>query len=135
MLSDLLLDVRFHIASFDEEVWYLFYKHFDDFKLLTCQSRSLFTQLFTKKRLYDNRIEYRLLGYLHCNSGPSIIYNNGSQYWYQYGKLHRDGGPAFINKSDQFWYQHGLYHRDDGPAIIYYDTQSWYQYGKPMGTG
>ncbi len=64
MLSDLLLDIRFHIASFDEDVWYLFYKHFDDFKLLTTQSIPLFIQLFTKKILLDDRIEYRLLGLL-----------------------------------------------------------------------
>ncbi len=153
MLSDLLLDVRFHIASFDEEVWYLFYKHFDDFKLLSLRSISLFAQLFTKKILLDDRIEYRLLGYLHCDSGPAIINNdhqfwyqhgqchrdddpaiictNGKQHWYQHGLIHRDNGPAIIDNGNQYWYQHGQLHRNDGPAIIYADgEQQWYQHGE-----
>ncbi len=130
MLSDLLLDVRFHIASFDEKVWYLFYKHFDDFKLLTFQSRSFFWQLFTKKHLCANRIEYSLLGYVHCNSGPAVIYNN-RQEWYQNGKLHRDDGPAIIyHGGAQLWYQHGRRHRDDGPAVVYASGgKEWYQRG------
>ncbi len=132
MLSNLLFDIRFHIATFDEEVWYLFYKHFDDFKLFTCRSIPLFTQLFTKKILFNDRIEYTLLGYLHCSSGPAIIYHSGIKIWYQHGKLHRDGGPAIIYaKGSQFWYQHGERHRDGGPAVIYDDgLQHWYQHDK-----
>ncbi len=131
MLSDLLLDVRFHIASFDEEVWYLFYKNFDDFKLLTCQSIPLFKSLFTKKCPFDNRVEYRLLGRLHRNDGPAVIYTHGTQKWYQHGKIHRDDGPAviFIN-GDQVWYQYGKFHRDNKPAVIYADGKQWYQHGK-----
>ncbi len=127
MLSDLLLDVRFHIASFDEDVWYLFYKHFDDFKLLT----PLFRQFFTKKKKVYDRIEYRLLGRLHRDNQPAVYYHNGRQDWYQYGKRHRANNPAIIfAHGSQYWYQHGQLHRDDGPAVIYDNgTQFWYQHG------
>ncbi len=127
MLSDLLLDVRFHIATFDEEVWYFFYKHFDDFKLLTCHSIPLFIQLFTKKHLFDNRIEYRLLGRLHRDDGPAVECTDGTLYWYQhgkitmYGKLHRDDGPAIIySDGNQYWYQHG-----NPNCIVMMDRQSF----------
>ncbi len=130
MLSDLLLDIRFHIATFDEDVWYLFYKHFDDFKLLACRSISFFKKLFTKKILFSNQIEYRLLGYAHRDDGPAIIFSDGRQEWYQNGKQHCDSGAAYINNGHQEWYQNDQLHRDGGPAIIYDDgSQFWFQYG------
>jgi hypothetical protein len=33
-------------------------------------------------------------GKLHCDTGPAIIYPDGTKEWYQNGLLHRVDGPA-----------------------------------------
>ena len=57
---------------------------------------------------------------------------DGSQYWYQNGQLHRDHDlPAIVTKNgDQIWYQLGKKHRDhDLPAIMNADgTHHWLLY-------
>jgi hypothetical protein len=45
---------------------------------------------------YNDRIEYHLNGRLHRDNGPAIIYNDGSEYWFQYDRLHNTNGPAII---------------------------------------
>ena len=59
----------------------------------------------------------------------SIIHADGSQSWYQDGKLHRLDGPAIIRADGtQEWRQNSELHRLDGPAYIRADgTQYWYQ--------
>lgn len=58
----------------------------------------------------------------HRDDGPAIIThqlsNNTLYGWYQYGKLHRDDGPAYYDKNKTFetWYYHGKKHRKHGPA-------------------
>ena len=51
---------------------------------------------------------------------PSVIYADGTKFWYRHGKLHRDGGPAvvYFNGIEEWW-QDGKRHRADGPAAIY----------------
>ena len=58
--------------------------------------------------------------------------SNGTQFWFNNGKLHREDGPAIIfPDGTQFWYINGKRHREDGPARIYPDgTQEWYISGK-----
>lgn len=60
------------------------------------------------------------------------VYNDGSQRWYRYGKLHREDGPAVIRADgSQKWYRNGEMHREDGPAGIYPNgARSWYKDGK-----
>lgn len=63
---------------------------------------------------------------------PAIIFDDGAQYWCQYGKYHRNNDkPAIVFKEIQCWYQQGLLHRDeDKPAEIYsHGTQKWYYRG------
>ena len=57
---------------------------------------------------------------------------DGTQRWFQNGKLHRTDGPALIRTDgSEFWYQNGERHRTGGPALIWADgTQHWYQHDK-----
>ena len=59
------------------------------------------------------------------------VYPNGTQFWYQNDKYHREDGPAVIwADGSQEWYLNGKRHREDGPAIIYADgSQRWYLNG------
>ena len=31
------------------------------------------------------------------------------EFWYQYGKLHREDGPAVIYHGDKYWYVNGTF--------------------------
>jgi len=68
------------------------------------------------------------------NNIQEIINFEGTQRWYQNGKLHRDNDlPAMITTNGtKLWYKHGLRHRDnDLPAMIYPDgTQKWFKHGE-----
>lgn len=46
-------------------------------------------------------------GELHRDGEPALIKSNGTKQWYQYGKLHRNDGPAVITEDIERWYQHG----------------------------
>jgi hypothetical protein len=63
-----------------------------------------------------------------------IIYTNGSKYWRQNGKYHRDNDqPAIIDADgSKRWFQNNKFHRDnDQPAIINADgSKRWYQNDK-----
>lgn len=57
------------------------------------------------------------LGRLHRDGGPAYL-ENGSEAWYQHGKLHREDGPALTSREGtKRWYRDGLLHREDGPAV------------------
>lgn len=44
---------------------------------------------------FPHRTEYHNEdGQLHRDDGPSVIYANGREEWYQNGQLHREDGPA-----------------------------------------
>jgi len=65
---------------------------------------------------------------LHCDWGPAVIYEDGTQEWYCEGLLHRIGDPAVIHSDGtKEWWVEGLRHRTDGPAVIRSDgTKEWY---------
>ena len=52
---------------------------------------------------------------------------DGHQFWFQSGELHREDGPAIIwANGDQEWWINGKCHRKDGPAIIREDgSEEW----------
>ena len=83
---------------------------------------------------YDGSQCWYQNGKLHRVDGPAAIYACGSQYWYLNGKRHRVDGPAAINESGtQFWYQNGELHCADGPAVIYASgNQFWYLNDKKL---
>lgn len=61
---------------------------------------------------------YYQYGKLHRENGPAIIYPWGDEYWYYRGRLHRKNGPAVITGQETKYYHNGKLHRDDGPAVI-----------------
>jgi hypothetical protein len=133
---DLLLDIKTIIAAYDQEVWYLLYRHDQEFHdyAVTSHAISWFIELFTVKMVGLDHIEYRLLGHLHRRDLPAIFYADGDQAWYQRGAIHRDNDlPAVIcANGDQWWCQRGLCHRDnDLPTLILANgDQYWYHGGQ-----
>ena len=79
--------------------------------------------------------------YLHCSwdDKECRLYFDGTQYWHQNGKHHRNNDlPAVIYADgNKHWYQNGELHRDnDMPAVICADgTQYWYKNGKCIRPG
>ena len=63
-------------------------------------------------------------GFLHCDDGPAVIYDDGTEEWYKHGVPHRIGGPAYISSTLKVWFNDGLIHNEDGPA------SEWEQEGK-----
>jgi hypothetical protein len=62
----------------------------------------------------------QLDGFLHCEDGPALKYQNGAKFYYLYGKLHRLDGPAVIDsKGNATWFLNGIIHNLHGPAIIW----------------
>lgn len=55
--------------------------------------------------------------FLHAENFPAIIYDDGDFFWFKYGVVHCDKGPAVKTNGDLYWYQNGVLHREDGPAI------------------
>ena len=60
-------------------------------------------------------------GRLHCEDGPALTLEDGSEYWYCHGHLHRVNGPAVSNSNGLEWWEKGKMHRTDGPASIFYN--------------
>lgn len=64
-----------------------------DKELLKPALRRSATHEFEKDR-WRTRIWKDEEGKLHRDGGPAMIYNNGTEIWYQHGKRHRINGPA-----------------------------------------
>ena len=62
------------------------------------------------------------------------IYTDGTKFWYLYGSLHKEDGPACeYSSGSKVWYLNGDLHREDGPAIEYADGyKRWYYHGKKI---
>ena len=63
---------------------------------------------------------YNVLGQLHRDEGPAIIWDDGDLEWWQNGQRHREDGPA-VEYADgsKFWLQNNSCHRVDGPAVVW----------------
>lgn len=87
-------------------------------------------------------------GVLHRVGGPAITrYDEDTgevttREWYENGKRHREGAPAFIQKHCGFnveiWYKNGQEHRENAPALVDRSTETglvvneqWYVNGRP----
>ena len=61
---------------------------------------------------------YNVLGQLHRDEGPAIIWADGDLEWWQNGQRHREDGPAVeLSDGHREWWQNDQRHRIDGPAI------------------
>ena len=72
----------------------------------------------------NDRIELRKDGMKHGILCPSYRTKYG-ECWFQFDKMHRDGGPAKSFMEEFTWYQHGEISRHNGPAIISGDRIEW----------
>ena len=80
-------------------------------------------------------------GNLHRVDGPAVIYKNGDEEWWFYGKRHREDGPSSMCSTGEYWYLNNLRHRSDGPAVelkngiklwylnghLYEDKEAWFE--------
>jgi hypothetical protein len=73
-------------------------------------------------------VEYLVDGHRSRIDGPTIVFADGSEWWYYNNRLHREDGPAIVSSSGYVaYYRHGVYHREDGPAVTMVDgTKKWY---------
>ena len=59
------------------------------------------------------------------------IFEHSIEYFDEYGRHHREDGPAIECKECKLWYLNGKLHRVDGPAIEYANgDKSWYLNGR-----
>jgi hypothetical protein len=136
-MDSLLLDIKTIIAAYDQEVWYILYRHDQEFHdyAVTDQAISRFVELFTVKTVDPHSTNYQLFGKLHHCGIPALILANGDQYWYQRGVCHRGNDLPAIILADgyQAWYQRGQCHRCDLPAVTLANGhQAWYQHGRRL---
>ncbi len=146
----LLLDIKCHIASFDETTWYLMYRYDPEFAIYARSDVGirLYKKKFNNMTITEsNDQEWRLCGKLHreCDengeSQPALICDNGTIEYYFGGMRHRNGdNPAVLCLNDTlFYFRNGKLHRDcdvDGnaqPAIMHnnfnYELEEYYQNG------
>jgi hypothetical protein len=52
-------------------------------------------------------LHYCQHGEYHRVNGPAMLYQDGTQFWYRYSKLHRDGGPAIVSDGISCYFQYG----------------------------
>lgn len=71
-------------------------------------------------------------GKFHRESDPAIEWSDGTKMWYQNGKRHREDGPAIeFADGTKAWFLNGDRHRDDGPALEFPNgTQEWWINGE-----
>ena len=132
IVDELIIDIIILIAQHDETLWYLLYRHNDDFRRYATSSCGIltFVQNFTKiSRPYDGE-ETRLLGYLHSvNDKPSITFANFRLYHYR-GKLNRANDlPTLISATSVEWHVDDELHRISSPAYISHSANRWYENG------
>ena len=62
-----------------------------------------------EKKVYVDRVEYRLNGKLHREDGPAIEWTNGRKEWWINGERHREDGPAIVRTNGpNRWYMNGI---------------------------
>ena len=89
-----------------------------------------------KKNLHDGGFHWVVKGsttiHRNENNGPAVYHPAESmmagEYYYLYGMLHRNNGPAMITSLGKIWYLFDLMHREDGPAVEFPDggKQYWF---------
>jgi hypothetical protein len=46
---------------------------------------------------------------LHCENGPALILDDGSELYYRHGILHREDGPAHVDgNGNEYYYLDGM---------------------------
>jgi hypothetical protein len=99
--------------------------------------RPLLNSINNKRVLVEQHftINGRKKNILHNDSGPAVVWSDGSVEYFQHGLIHNENGPALVehtgNYTRSMWYLNGNLHREDGPAIEHIDNKSnknYYEY-------
>jgi hypothetical protein len=132
--NDIPLDVLKLICEMDKLVCKKFIHIPKFYNYLMNGGRKWIIDLFTSICMEKYYTSYMLDNQLHREDDlPALVHSFGFKYWYRHGKVHREGGPAYISIDCIIWYKDGLYHRTDGPAVICYDGScTWWQNGKRL---
>ena len=80
----------------------------------------------------DFKAIYDASNRLHCEDGPAVTWNNGTEEWFLDGLRHREDGPA-VERRDGYkeWWIRGSRHRMGGHAIEYSNgIKEWWIEGK-----
>ena len=123
---DLPLDIKFKIASFDEDVWIKLAYIDDEFKQFSYKDgRKIFIDLFTIIIESDTEKIWNIFDKIQRpDDKPATISHDGvNKRWYKNGILHRDNDlPAVVsvgNGLDLQWCYNGKTHREnDKPAYM-----------------
>lgn len=90
----------------------------------------------TRMAMPDGSVHYyNQFGRLHREDGPAIEYckskQGGVNKWYYDGRPHRSDGPAYTHADGTTeWWFNGKRHRDNGPAIeTSFGTKKFYYQG------
>ena len=134
-MDHLILDIKIHIASFNDEAWYAIYKLDSEFRKYTHTEtgRKKYKEIATKITPTDP-IEYTLFGKYHReNDQPAIIRADGTKEWWYNGNCHRENDQPAIIYADgtKEWWHNGNRHREnDQPSVIYAKgSKSWWHNG------
>jgi len=92
------------------------------------------TDIYSAKSWYDED------GYLHRDDDlPAVIFEDGSQAWYQHGYYMRaDNKPCKVYADGTLYWvdKEGRPHREDKPAIEYSDgRRRWFHHGMEYNEG
>lgn len=142
MLSNIILDIKYHIASFRSLAWYKLYLYDEEFHMYARTTAAIneFIQLFTlNERVCDGtdyaRVQTSIFGLIHSfNDEPAISFDSGKKMWYYGGCIYRGDDNFAIIREDgtRGWYnKYNTINRDnDKPAIIHYSgAKIWYKDG------
>jgi hypothetical protein len=129
--SIILGEKGFHFCRYPEDVL-LYYNQENDKYAVVQVSGQIIEQSNNAVTSEITIIRELTLENLKCLLNGKIQRVDGTEEWYENGKLHRMNGPA-VTYSDgtKIWYQKGMMHRLDGPAIIFANgDRKWYKWGK-----
>lgn len=139
LCKDLVLDIKVHIASFNQHVWLIMVLYDKEFYhyAQTIEGKKQFVDKFHRVKDYTTGHAIFLFNYKHSiNDKPAEIIHN-SQYWCYKDLPHRDNDLPAIIRSDGFeaWMINGQYHRENNlPAIMCNNKKEWWIHGKYIQT-
>ena len=68
--------------------------------------RTVYNQSLGNPTWYDEW--YDEAGLRHRDDGPAVVGEDGTEAWWQHGKLHRLDGPAVTAGKYQAWWENGI---------------------------
>lgn len=126
MKDSLILDIKYHIARYDENVWYSMYVYDPEFRTYACSIKGAkaYETLFNLSAVNIDEVTiWRMFGRIHRGSvnsiqQPAVISKEGNIIYYRNGERYRESingiqMPALITIDGIMEYYHnGVLHRE-----------------------